>query len=58
MLDSFGPTLTHTSVNSFFIRYNKKPDEDELTVAEAIQRRRSRLHRLLARLDICSICCI
>jgi len=37
MLDSLGSTLTRTTVNSFFTRYNKKPQHDELTVAEAIQ---------------------
>lgn len=37
MLDSLGSTLTRSTVNSFFTRHGKKPHEDDLTVAEAIQ---------------------
>lgn len=37
MLDSLGSTLTRSTVNSFFTRFNKNPHTDELTVPEAIQ---------------------
>lgn len=37
MLDSLGSTLSTETVNSFFTRNNKKPNEDELTMAQAIQ---------------------
>jgi phosphatidylserine decarboxylase len=37
MLDSLGSTLSHTTVDSFFIRHNKKPREDTLMFAEVIQ---------------------
>jgi phosphatidylserine decarboxylase len=37
MLDSLGSTLSAETVNSFFTRNGKKPQEDELTVAEIIQ---------------------
>jgi phosphatidylserine decarboxylase len=37
MLDSLGSTLSHATVDSFFIRHNKKPHEGILTFAEAIQ---------------------
>jgi phosphatidylserine decarboxylase len=33
MLDSIGSTLSTETVNSFFTRNNKKPHEDELTMA-------------------------
>jgi phosphatidylserine decarboxylase len=37
MLDSLGSTLSRATVDSFFTRHNKKPRDDELTYAEAIQ---------------------
>jgi len=37
MLDSLGSTLSRTTVDSFFTRHNKKPHDDDLTFAEAIQ---------------------
>lgn len=37
MLDSLGSTLTRSTVNSFFMRFDKKPHDGELTVEEAIQ---------------------
>ncbi|KAL0953106.1 hypothetical protein HGRIS_004377 [Hohenbuehelia grisea] len=36
MLDSLGSTLTRSTVNSFFTRFNKKPHADDLTFDEAI----------------------
>ncbi|KAF9076011.1 phosphatidylserine decarboxylase-domain-containing protein [Rhodocollybia butyracea] len=37
MLDSLGSTLSNTTTNSFFTRFNKDPRQEELTMAEAIQ---------------------
>ncbi|ETW83451.1 hypothetical protein HETIRDRAFT_474586 [Heterobasidion irregulare TC 32-1] len=37
MLDSLGSTLSTETINSFFTRWDKKPVEDNLTYAEAIQ---------------------
>ena len=37
MLDSLGSTLSAETVNSFFTRHGKKPQEDELTISEAVQ---------------------
>ena len=37
MLDSLGSTLLHSTVNSFWMRFNKCPHEDALTIDEAIQ---------------------
>jgi phosphatidylserine decarboxylase len=37
MLDSLGSTLSRSTVDSFFTRNGKKPLEDEITIAEAIQ---------------------
>lgn len=37
MLDSLGSTLSAETVNSFFTRNGKKPQEEDLTIAEAIQ---------------------
>jgi len=37
MLDSLGSTLSQATVDGFFIRYGKKPYEDHLTYAEAVQ---------------------
>lgn len=36
MLDSLGSTLTKTTINDFFTRYNKNPETDEITMDEAI----------------------
>lgn len=36
MLDSLGSTLTKTTVNDFFTRYNKNPETDEISLEEAI----------------------
>lgn len=36
MLDSLGSTLTRTTVNSFFTRYGKDPQTDEIDVDQAI----------------------
>ena len=36
MLDSLGSTLSHTTINSFFTRFGKNPNTDELTFDEAI----------------------
>lgn len=36
MLDSLGSTLSTQTIDSFFLRYGKRPAEDELTVPEAI----------------------
>ena len=37
VLDSLGSTLSAETINSFFTRNEKKPDEDELTVDEVIR---------------------
>ena len=37
MLDSLGSTLSHETVNSFWARFNKRPQEESLTIGEAIQ---------------------
>jgi phosphatidylserine decarboxylase len=37
MLDSLGSTLSAETINSFFTRNGKKPQEDELTFSETIQ---------------------
>jgi phosphatidylserine decarboxylase len=37
MLDSLGSTLSRSTVDSFFTRHNNRPDEEDLTLAEAIQ---------------------
>ncbi|KAF8624424.1 hypothetical protein AX17_007133 [Amanita inopinata Kibby_2008] len=37
MLDSLGSTLTRSTIESFFTRYGKKAEEDELTIGEAIK---------------------
>jgi phosphatidylserine decarboxylase len=37
MLDSLGSTLSLATIDAFFIRYGKKPREDHLTFAEAVQ---------------------
>ncbi|KDQ52654.1 hypothetical protein JAAARDRAFT_39909 [Jaapia argillacea MUCL 33604] len=37
MLDSLGSTLAAETVNSFFTRHGKKPQEDDLTIPEAVQ---------------------
>lgn len=37
MLDSLGSTLTRSTIESFFVRYGKNSEEDELTMDEAIQ---------------------
>lgn len=36
MLDSLGSTLSTQTIDSFFLRYGKRPAEDELTVPESI----------------------
>lgn len=36
MLDSLGSTLSTQTIDSFFVRYGKRPAEDELTIPEAI----------------------
>lgn len=36
MLDSLGSTLTKTTINDFFTRYNKNPETDELSLDESI----------------------
>ncbi|KAF9220448.1 hypothetical protein BS17DRAFT_797725 [Gyrodon lividus] len=36
MLDSLGSTLSAQTIDSFFIRYGKRPADDELTIPEAI----------------------
>ncbi|KAJ8083299.1 hypothetical protein PM082_009171 [Marasmius tenuissimus] len=37
MLDSLGSTLTDSTINSFFTRFNKQPHQDDLTILETIQ---------------------
>ncbi|KAF5369060.1 hypothetical protein D9758_002923 [Tetrapyrgos nigripes] len=37
MLDSLGSTLTNATINSFFTRFGKDPQKDELLITEAIQ---------------------
>ena len=37
MLDSLGSTLSKETIDSFFTRHGKKPNEDEITTNEAIQ---------------------
>ena len=37
MLDSLGSTLTKSTVESFYTHYGKNPEEDELSLDEAIQ---------------------
>ncbi|ESK89527.1 phosphatidylserine decarboxylase [Moniliophthora roreri MCA 2997] len=37
MLDSLGSTLTNSTINSFFTRFNKQPHQEELTYLETIQ---------------------
>ncbi len=37
MLDSLGSTLTKSTIASFFIRFGKNPDEDELSVDQVVQ---------------------
>ena len=37
MLDSLGSTLTRSTIESFFVRYGKNSEEDELSMDEAIQ---------------------
>ncbi|KAK7042929.1 phosphatidylserine decarboxylase [Paramarasmius palmivorus] len=37
MLDSLGSTLTNSTIDSFFTRFNKRPHQDELTFLETIQ---------------------
>ena len=37
MLDSLGSTLSHETVNSFWARFNKRPQEESLTIGEVIQ---------------------
>ncbi|EJD07089.1 uncharacterized protein FOMMEDRAFT_103160 [Fomitiporia mediterranea MF3/22] len=37
MLDSLGSTLSRETIDAFFVRYGKKPDEDELTFNEVIR---------------------
>ncbi|KAL5525526.1 hypothetical protein ACEPAG_6862 [Sanghuangporus baumii] len=37
MLDSLGSTLSKETIDSFFTRHGKKPEEDEITMNEAIQ---------------------
>ena len=37
MLDSLGSTLTRSTIESFFVRYGKNSEEDELMMDEAIQ---------------------
>ena len=37
MLDSLGSTLSQTTIDSFFIRNGKRPYEDHLTFAQAVQ---------------------
>ena len=36
MLDSLGSTLSTQTIDSFFLRFGKRPAEDELTIPEAI----------------------
>lgn len=36
MLDSLGSTLSSQTIDSFFLKYGKRPIEDELTVPEAV----------------------
>lgn len=36
MLDSLGSTLTKSTVNDFFTRYNKNPETDEISLEETI----------------------
>lgn len=36
MLDSLGSTLSSQTIDSFFLRYGKRPAEDELTIPEAV----------------------
>ena len=36
MLDSLGSTLTKRTLESYFTRYGKNPDEDELTIEEVV----------------------
>ncbi|KAG9314770.1 hypothetical protein JVU11DRAFT_3853 [Chiua virens] len=36
MLDSLGSTLSTQTIDSFFLRFGKRPAEDELTISEAI----------------------
>lgn len=36
MLDSLGSTLSTQTIDSFFLRYGKRPAEDELSIPEAI----------------------
>ena len=37
MLDSLGSTLTHGTINTFFSRFGKSADTDELTLDEVVQ---------------------
>ena len=37
MLDSLGSTLTRKTIESFFTKFDKSPDKDELTMDEAVQ---------------------
>ena len=37
MLDSLGSTLSHDTINSFWTRFNKRPQEESLTADEAIR---------------------
>jgi len=37
MLDSLGSTLSASTVDSFYTRHNKVPQQDELTIDEAVQ---------------------
>ena len=55
MLDSLGSTLTRSTIESFFVRYGKNSEEDELTMDEAIQCLETELCRPLSekkRLDV------
>ncbi|KAL1405276.1 phosphatidylserine decarboxylase [Vanrija albida] len=45
MLDSLGSTLTHQTIESFFTRFGKTPDKDELTFDEVIQCMEREIHK-------------
>jgi len=46
MLDSLGSTLTKSTITSFFTRFGKKPDEEELSIDQVVQCLEEELGRL------------
>lgn len=45
MLDSLGSTLTHQTIESFFTRFGKTQDKDELTFDEVVQCMEREVHK-------------